>query len=161
MADGADLDDDRDERGAGLINLTFFGTAAIVVTSVVAALTPDAFGRVHAVVSCVLFAIGTGALLWAYALGVSRSRTELVTIGGLFFLADDAAPDATRRALRVALAIQVVAVVAAASIRPYTEVAFGILAPVLGLGLMGVWSGRYGEFRPRPPKAASKRAPGA
>ena len=44
--------------------------------------------------------------------------------------------------------------VAAASIRPYTEVAFGILAPMFGLGLMGVWGGRYGEFPPRPPKSS-------
>ena len=40
--------------------------------------------------------------------------------------------------------------VAAASIRPYSEVAFGILAPMFGLGLMGVWGGRYGDV-PAPP----------
>ncbi len=158
MAEPADLDDEPDDRGAGLINLAFFGTAAIVVTSVVATLAPEAFGRTHAVVSCVLFTVGTGALLWAYALGVSRSRTELVSIGGLFFLADDVAPAATRRAFRVALAVEVVAVVAAASIRPYTEVAFGILAPVFALGLMGMWSGRHGAVAPRPPKRDKKRA---
>jgi hypothetical protein len=109
---------------------------------------------VHAVLSVVLFAIGTGALLWAYALGVSRSRTELVTVPGLFFLAGDVAPRATRRALRIASAVEVVAVVAAASIRPYTEVAFGILAPMYGLGMMGVWGGRYGAFPARPLKSS-------
>jgi hypothetical protein len=51
--------------------------------------------------------------------------------------------------LRGTTAVQVVAVVAAASIRPYTEVAFGILAPMFGLGLMGLWAGRYGTFPPR------------
>ena len=92
-------------------------------------------------------------MLWAYALGVSRSRTELITIPG-------AVPPRRRRRARARRAgpcasrrpIEIVAVVAAASIRPYSEVAFGILAPMFGLGLMGLWGGRYGEFPPRPLK---------
>src|SRR3546814_9919033 len=90
-------------------------------------------------------AVGTGALLWAYALGVSRSRTDAVTLGGLFFLADGTAPPDVRRPFRVALAVEVVAVVAAAAIHPFTQVAFGILAPMFALGLMGMWGGRYGR----------------
>ena len=154
MADDEGADDDRaDDVGASLVNVSFLGTGALVTTSAVAAATPDTFGTVHAALSLVLFAVGTGALLWAYALGVSRSRLDLVTVPGLFFLAGDVAPAPTRRALRVATVIEVIAVVAAASIRPYTEVAFGILAPMFGLGLMGVWGGRYGEFPERPRKA--------
>lgn len=142
------------EPGGGLVNATFLGTGALVATSVAAAVSPDAFGAVHATLSIGLFLVGTGAMLWAYALGVSRSRTELVTVPGLFFLAGDVAPRATRRALRIATAVEVVAVVVAASVRPYTEVAFGVLAPMYGLGMMGVWGGRYGEFPPRPLKSS-------
>jgi hypothetical protein len=145
--------DDGEEPGAGLVNVTFLGTGALVATSAAAAVAPDAFGTVHAVLSVALFVVGTGAMLWAYALGVSRSRTEDISIGGLFFLAGDVAPAATRRALRVATAVEVVAVVAAASIRPFTEVAFGILAPMFGLGLMGVWGGRHGVFPDRPARS--------
>jgi hypothetical protein len=141
-----------DEPGATLVNVTFLGTGALVATSAAAAAAPDTFGVVLAALSIALFAIGTGAMLWAYALGVSRSRTDLITVPGLFFLAGDVAPPSTRRALRVATAVEVVAVVAAASIRPYTEVAFGILAPMFGLGLMGMWGGRYGTFPERPRK---------
>jgi len=143
------------EPGAGIVNLAFLGTGAVVATSVAAAARPDVFGVVHAGVSAVLFAIGTGALLWAYALGVSRSRTVLIGIPGLFLLAGDVAPAATKRQMRIALAVEVVAVVVAASIRPFSEVAFGILAPMFGLGLMGMWGGRHGAFPPRPPKQAS------
>ena len=150
-----------DERSAGqrsgLLNLTFAGTGAIVGTSAAAALAPDTFGLAHAVLAGVLFAVGTGAFLWAYALGVSRSRTDLVTISGLFFLSGQVAPGEVRRPFRVALAVEVVATVAAASFRPYTEVAFGILAPMYAMGLMATWGGRYGTFPPRPPKA--ERAP--
>ena len=147
--------DDGPALGRRLVNVVFIGTGALVATSIAAAAAPDAFGPVHAALSIGLFVIGTGAMLWAYALGVSRSRTELITIPGLFLLAGDVAPRPTRRALRVATAIEIVAVVAAASIRPYSEVAFGILAPMFGLGLMGVWGGRYGEFPPRPLKTSS------
>ncbi len=150
MADNARADQD---PGAGLVNAAFLGTGAVVATSAVAAAVPDTFGLIHAGLSVVLFAVGTGAMLWAYALGVSRSRTDLVSVPGLFFLSGAVAPPDTRRALRIATAVQVVAVVAAASIRPFTEVAFGILAPMFGLGLMGVWGGRYGQFPERPRQA--------
>lgn len=135
--------------GAGLVNTTHLGTGLLVGTSLAAAAAPDAFARLHAVLSVVLFLIGTGALLWAYALGITRSRTDQVTLSGLFFLGGDAAPRDVRRALRIALLVEVVAVVVAASIRPYTEVAFGILAPMFGLGMMGAWGGRHGAFGPR------------
>jgi hypothetical protein len=141
--------------GAGVVNASWLGTGLLVGTSAASALAPDTFGMVHAVLSCLLFAIGTGALLWAYALGVTRSRTDDVSLGGLFFLSGDAAPDEVRRPLRLALLVEVVAVVAAASIRPYTVVAFGILAPMFGLGLMGAWGGRHGRFGPRPAKEAA------
>jgi hypothetical protein len=39
--------------------------------------------------------------------------------------------------------------VAAASIRPYTAVAFAVLAPMLGLGAMAMWGARHGTFFPR------------
>lgn len=132
--------------GDSLLNLAFSGTGAIVGTSLAAGLLPDTFGVVHAVLACVLFAVGTGALLWAYAVGVSRSRTLVVTLAGLFFLAQPTAPETVRRRFRIALAVQTVAVVAAASARPYTEVAFGVLAPMFGLGLMSLWGARHGSF---------------
>jgi hypothetical protein len=138
------------EPGRSIVHLTVAGTAALVATSIAAAVAPSTFARVHAVLSIALFVAGTAAMLWAYGLGVARSRTELVHIPGLFLLAGDVAPPATRRALRVATVIQVIAVVAAASIRPFSEVAFGILAPMFGLGLMGLWGGRYGRFPARP-----------
>jgi hypothetical protein len=145
-------DEVAEEPGATLVNLVFLGTGVLVATSAAAAAAPDTFGTIHAGLSVVLFAVGTAAMLWAYALGVSRSRTDLVTVPGLFFLAGDVAPPATRRALRVATIVEVVAVVAAASMRPFTEVAFGILAPMFGLGLMGMWGGRHGAFPDRPPR---------
>ena len=137
----------------GIVKVAFVGTVSLIATSIAAAALPSTFGLAHAGLSVVLFVIGTAAFLWAYALGVSRSRADLVSVPGLFLLAGAAAPPTTQRALRTAVALEVVAVVAAASIRPFTEVAFGILAPMFGLGLMGLWGGRHGEFPPRAPMA--------
>lgn len=144
--------------GAGLVNAAFAGTGLLVGTSVAAAVAPDTFGLAHAVLSCALFAVGTAALLWAYALGISRSRTDLVSLGGLFFLAGGAAPSAIRRPFRVALAVEVVAAFAAALVRPYSVVAFGVLAPMFALGLMGAWGGRHGIFPARPAKERRSRS---
>jgi hypothetical protein len=149
MAEEVGGDDDGEIPGTGLVNAVFLGTGLLVGTSVAGAAAPDSFETLHAAYSCLLFAIGTGAMLWAYALGVSRSRTDAVDVLGLFFLAGGVAPVEVRRPLRIALVVQIVAVVAAAAIRPFTPVAFGVLAPMFGLGMMGVWGGRYGTFPPR------------
>lgn len=135
------------EPGARIRRAAVWGTALLVTTSAGAAALPDSIGVVHAGLSCALFAVGTGAFLWAYGVGLGRSRTQTVSLSGLFFLTGAPAP--VRRSLRLLLAIEVVAVVAAASVRPYTAVAFGILAPMYALGLMGAWGARHSEFRDR------------
>lgn len=146
----ADYDDP--PPGDGLVNLLFAGTGALVGTSLAGALLPDQFRFVHAVLAGILFVIGTGAILWGYALGVSRSRAVVVTMAGLFFLAGGSAPATIRRRFHIALAVQTVAVVSAAIAQPDTEVAFGVLAPMFGLGLMALWGGRFGVFPARPPR---------
>lgn len=143
------------QPGTRLLHLDVIGTALLVLTSVAAALAPATFTYPHAAYSVGLFLVGTGALLWAYTVGISRSRAEVVDIAGLFLLSGPVAPAPDRRTFRLALAVQVVVVVAAASIRPFTEVAFGILAPMYGLGLMALWGARHGTFPGRPSREAS------
>ncbi len=139
--------DDHDEpiEGAGIVNADFAGTGALLAVAAAGVLAPDTFGSLTAAVSGVLFAVGVVGFLWGYATGVVRSRDEQITLGGLFFLAGTA-PKVVRFRLRIALAAQVVVAVVAASIRPYTSVAFVVLAPMLGLGLLAVWGARYGQF---------------
>jgi hypothetical protein len=142
---------DDDTVGDNLLNLTFAGTGAFVGTAIAGAVLPDTFKLVHAALAGLLFLIGTGALLWGYALGVSRSRTLVITMAGLFFLADGVATPYVRRRFQVALAVQVVVGVAAALVRSNTEMAFGVLAPIFGLGLMALWGARYGSFTAKAP----------
>ncbi|HEU5081965.1 MAG TPA: hypothetical protein VFU14_01400 [Acidimicrobiales bacterium] len=134
--------------GAGLVQLSFAGTGALLVAGVAGVLAPDGAGPLTAVVSGVLFAVGVVLFLWGYATGVVRSREEQVTLGGLFFLSGSA-PRVVRFRLRISFAVQVAVAVAAASIRPYTAVAFAVLAPMLGLGAMAMWGARHGAFHPK------------
>lgn len=134
-----------DHPGTGIVNAAFAGTGALLAVAVAGTLDPDAFGGLTAIVSGVLFSIGIVAFLWGYANGVVRSREEKITLGGLFFLSHTA-PKVVRFRLRGALAVQVVVATVAASIRPYTAVAFAVLAPMLGLGLLALWGARHGSF---------------
>lgn len=133
--------------GGQLLRLSWAGTAVFVV-AIGAATLSRSMRPVGVVVSLVLFAVGCGAFLWAYAIAVDRSRTDEIGIGGLYFLAGSA-PSPIRRAFMTALALQVVVSVVAASIRPFTTVAFGILVPMYGLGLAGLWGARHGSFATR------------
>ncbi len=131
-----------------LVQLAFVGTGALLVAGVLGALTPDGAGTFTAWVSGVLFAVGVVLFLWGYAVGVARSRDEQISLGGLFFLVGTA-PKVVRFRLRLAFAVQVAIAVLVASVRPYTAVAFAVLAPMLGLGAMALWGARHGEFPPR------------
>jgi hypothetical protein len=132
-------------EGAGLVQLSFIGTGALLVAGLVGVLSPDRAGMLTAWVSGVLFVVGVVLFLWGYAVGVARSRDEQVTLGGLFFLSGTA-PGVVRFRLRLSFAVQVAIAVVAASVRPYTAVAFAVLAPMLGLGAMAMWGARYGTF---------------
>jgi hypothetical protein len=49
--------------------------------------------------------------------------------------------------------------VAGASVRPFTTLAFGTLAPMLGIGINGLWAARHGRFPARVVRGA-RSAPG-
>lgn len=139
-----EADDDAHE-GGGLVQLSFIGTGALLVAGLVGAASPDGAGNLTAWVSGLLFAVGVALFLWGYAVGVARSRDEQITLGGLFFLSGTA-PKVVRFRLRLAFGLQVAIAVVAASVRPYTAVAFAVLAPMLGLGAMAMWGARHGAF---------------
>ena len=135
-------------EGAGVIKASWAGTIVFAISAGVATVDPDALGAPAVVVSLVLFAAGTVAMFWAFLIAVERSRTDAIGIGGLYFAAGTA-PRAVQRLLMGSLALQVVVAFTTASIRVFTSLAFGILVPVWGLGLAGLWCARHGEFAPR------------
>lgn len=135
--------------GAGWLRVDAAGTVVFVAVEVVATIWPDQLAVVAAGVSLVLFAVGIVIFVGGFLSGVERSRTEEVSVAGLYFLAGGVAPAAVRRVLMGLLAVQTVVSVAAASIRPFTALAFGILVPMFGLAIAGRWAAEYGAFADR------------
>ncbi|WP_419926647.1 hypothetical protein [Candidatus Poriferisocius sp.] len=136
-------------EGRGLIRACWTGTGAFTATAAAATVSPDPMAVPMAVVSLGLLAAGCAAMLWAYQRALGRSRYELIGVGGLYFLAG-CAPRSVRLSMMAALACEAAVALAAASVRPFTAAAFGILVPVYALGLSGAWGARHGTFPPRP-----------
>lgn len=131
-----------------LIQASRWVTAVFVVVSVGAAVWMG-LEVLAVVVDVSLFAAGCVLFLWGYFRGLGRSREEVVSMGGLFFLGSDVAPAAVTKELRLHLAVQVVVAVATASARPFTGLAFGVLVPMFGLGMLALWGALHGTFPAR------------
>jgi hypothetical protein len=131
-----------------IVRATWAGTAVLGVTAVLAVAWPDTLAVPYAVVSILLFLGGCSAFVWGYLVAVGRSRDEELSVAGIWMLSGST-PAPVRRHLLGALLLQVAIVVVAAAVRPFTAVAFGVLAPLYGLGLAGLWAARHGTFPAR------------
>ena len=139
---------DSDLPGRAIIRADWWGTVAFGVTAALAAVAPDIFRVPAILVALALFGSGCAVFLWAFAISVERSRFEEVSVAGVFLL-QQSTPTQVKWHLHGALATQVLLALATASARPFTSLAFGILVPMFGLGLNGLWAARYGRFADR------------
>jgi hypothetical protein len=132
--------------GGRILRFDVYATVVFAVVSLLEAALPEPLVVLSLPLDLVLFVVGCGAFLWAYAVAVGRSRYELLTMGGVFFPGSDVVPTAAVRVLRLCLVAQVVVAVAVAAVRPFTPAAFAVLVPMLGIGLMALYGARYGRF---------------
>ena len=130
-----------------LARVSVVATALFALTAVLGIVSSPA-RPLAVVVALALFVGGTIGMIAAVVIGAGRSRSDNVSIGGLFFLAGTA-PAAVRRTLLGCFAAQVAVGLGTAAARPYSSAAFGVLAPVAGLAACGLWAARHGEFGPR------------
>ena len=142
--------------GSLLIKCNLALTAVFVAMSIVAAVTFTApWKTIGVAVSLGCFSVGIVAFLWGYWTAVQRSRTDNISVAALYFLVDKCAPQSISRLMNGALGVQVVVAVATAISRTTTDgrtgstLAFGVLAPMMGLGLNGLWGATHGIFAPR------------
>ena len=135
------------EPGRPLIAASWIGTAIFTLTAVLSVFS-TAMRTVGVVVALALFTLGCVVFLKAFLEAVERSRTEEIAVSNLYFLSGSAPKD-VRWHLLGSTAVQVVVAFATASARPFTAVAFGILVPMYGLGMAGLWAARHGEFPDR------------
>lgn len=145
-----------DMPGSFLIKCNLALTVVFVAMSIVAAVTfTSPWKTIGVVVSLGCFSVGIVAFLWGYWTAVQRSRTDNISVAALYFLVDKCAPQSVARLMNGALGVQVVVAVAAAISRTTTDgragstLAFGVLVPMMGLGLNGLWGATHGTFVPR------------
>ena len=137
--------------GRWAVQAAWAGVAVQAVAAAVAVVTRAGRGP-HVVVCTLLLAGGVATASLAFVRAVGRSRTELVDVGSLFLLIGSA-PRPTRRRLWGAVAAQTAVGLATAASRPYTSLAFGVLAPLWAYGFAVLWNATYGAFPARPRRA--------
>ena len=145
------------ERGDVIIRLDIVGTLLFVVTSVSAAVWfTTGIQWVAAITALSLFLVGIAAFLWSFWNAVQRSRGEQVAVTQLYLLAGGVAPKPVRRLMTWLLVVQCVVGLATALARPNqldgspgTSLALGVLVPVFGFGLNGLWAAFHGTFAER------------
>jgi hypothetical protein len=150
--------------GARVVSVDLVGTALFI-----AALAVAIPWRAHRFaqfliggVSMALFAVGVATTLWAYTRALDRSRVEEVGVANLYLLTGETAPKHIKRTMSSALAAQIVAAIAGAWIGvvgldkgDLNALAFGVLVPMFGIGMNGIWASRHGSYGPRVDKAVS------
>jgi hypothetical protein len=155
--------------GSFIVRLSWAGTGLYLVLAAAATAWPATFQAALMAVCVVLFVVGFAAFVAAYFLALGRSREAAIGMGGLYFLSGTA-PPAVQRSLVGSFALETVVAVVSASIGlavmpadADNVLAFGILTPLYGLGLTGLWGARYGTFPPRRPPGtpSAVRAAGA
>lgn len=149
---------DATPAGSATVRADLTGTGIFVVVSTIALLWRDARPAqvAMAVVSMGLFAVGAFVGLAAYIRALERSRIDEIGVANLYLLTGSTAPAAVKRTMTVALALQVAVGLAGAIIGALglsgdevNTLAFGILVPMFGIGLNGLWAVRHGRFAPR------------
>ncbi|MEM8747684.1 MAG: hypothetical protein AAGF91_13360 [Actinomycetota bacterium] len=143
--------------GALIVRADIVGTIVFTITAVYAAVVFDTTAQwVGAITAISLFFIGIAAFLWSFCNAVQRSRGEQVAVTQLYFLAGGVAPRQVRRTMLLALTAQSVVGLATALARttgddgtPGTSLALGVLVPVFGFGLNGLWAAYHGTYAVR------------
>ena len=154
-------------KGINILRANVIGTIVFSISAVSAAIIFEGAAKTQGVyVALGLFTVGIAAFIWSYWTAVQRSREQEISVAELYFLLGKAIPKKVKWVMHSCLATQCVVSIATALSRPNTvsaeaaaravegssrgsTLAFGVLVPVLGLGLNGLWAATYGNFGPR------------
>ncbi len=144
------------DKGRLIVQANVALTCVFIIASALAAIVFDQpWTAIAVAVSLVCFTVGVVAFLWGYWSAVQRSREDEIGVAVLYFLMDGVAPLPVSRLMNSLFGVQCAVALGTALSRPSTDgkagstLAFGILVPVLGLGLSGLWGASHGTFRPR------------
>jgi hypothetical protein len=131
-------------KGRGLVVTGWVANVLFAVTAIPVAAGVDDLIGVAIVVALLLFFVSVGVFVYAFAVGLARStQGDNVAVANLFFL-QGSAPKPVRRTFLVLFLVCLAIAAATAAWEP-----FGVLVPMLPVGLAGAWAARYGVFPPR------------
>ncbi len=138
--------------GRRILVVGWVANALFAATAIPVALGFDDVIGVAIGVALFLFLVAVGTFVYAFGVGVARTtRGDNVAVANLFFL-QGSAPRPVRRAFLVLFLVCLAITVGTVAWEP-----FGVLVPMLPIGLAGVWAARYGVFPPRPPTLPRRR----
>jgi hypothetical protein len=165
---GPDAGLDASRAGDVIVLADVIGTIAFVITAVTAAVVFSTASQwVGAITAMALFAVGVFAFLWSFFNAVQRSRDEEISVTQVYLLLGAPTPPRVRGVMLSMLAIQIVVGLATAMARskapdgsPGTSLAVGVLVPMFGIGLNGLWCAFHGVFPPRADGETLARADG-
>ncbi len=158
----------RGHAGDVIVVADAIGTAVFAITAAIAAIVfTTAAQWVGAITAMSLFTIGVFAFLWSFWNVVQRSRAELVGVTQVYLLVGSPTPKRVRVRMLGLLAVQIVVAFVTALSRRQTadggagsSLALGVLVPMFGLGLNGLWAAYHATFPPIPePPALERQAP--
>lgn len=160
MIETADRSNGR-HAGDVIILADAIGTIAFTITAVTAAIVfTTAAQWVGAITAMSLFAVGVFAFLWSFWNVVQRSRAELVGVTQVYLLLGAPTPGRVRARMLGLLAVQIIVALVTALSRTETadggagsSLALGVLVPMYGLGLNGLWAAYHAIFPPIPEQA--------
>jgi hypothetical protein len=132
-------------QGRGIIVSGWIANVVFAVTAIPVAVGVDDLLGLAIGVALLLFLVSVGVFVYAFALGLARSsRGDNVAVANLFFL-QGSAPTPIKWKFLWMFVVSLAIAVGTAAWDP-----FGVLVPMLPVGLAGMWAGRYGVFPPRP-----------
>jgi hypothetical protein len=160
MSETSDRLDRPSGRHAGdvIILANAIGTGAFTITAATAAIVFSTAAQwVGAITAMSLFAVGVFAFLWSFWNVVQRSREELIGVTQVYLLIGSPTPKRVRARMLGLLAVQIVVALVTALSRTETadgragsSLALGVLVPMFGLGLNGLWAAYHATFPPIP-----------
>lgn len=138
-----------------LVRINIIGTGLFVVSATLATLVfTSVFRTLGVVVALALFTVGVASFIWGYFTAVQQSRYSQISVASLFLLTGEVANRKVRWLMNGCLVVQgscgLLTALARTSTdgRPGSTLAFGVLVPLFGVGLNGLWASRYGSFSP-------------
>ena len=134
--------------GKSLLRLAWQSTLLLAVVAAFGLMAPESSHLFVVTASLTMFVLGLFLFVFGLMYGLRRSRVETVTVTGLFLL-QNSAPRSIQRQFAWSTIAQLVVAFTAAALKPYTDIAFVILAPMLPVGSAALWSAQHGFFPER------------